>query len=198
MWFWTEDTKTRTRVYILRRNRVDRQVVIANLTLSSTRWSPGLGKCVWVREWLTGLRYSWSWLWSIPELAWSWHQAHPWWRYLIVAIYTTLDYMVLYVAVSEWFGRLYLLDMKMIYKALSNSHWFPDALILGVMPQATGLLYSVELVGSLCAQSCSVHDSTAWPYPLPSPITIPRPIALFAGWSCYNQVSHTTIGSVTL
>ena len=56
----------------------------------------------------------------------------------------------------------------------------------------------VELVGSLCAQLCSVHDSTARPYPLPSPTTIPRPIALFVGWLHYNWVRRATIGSGAL
>ena len=59
-------------------------------------------------------------------------------------------------------------------------------------------LGTVELVGSLCAQPCSVRDSTGRPYPLPSPTTIPRPIALFVGQSHYSRVGCATIGLVAL
>ena len=57
---------------------------------------------------------------------------------------------------------------------------------------------TVELVGLLCTQPCSVRDSTGRPYPLLSPTTIPRPIALFAGWSHYLQVGRTIIGLVAV
>ena len=59
-------------------------------------------------------------------------------------------------------------------------------------------LGGVELVGSLCAQLCSVSDSTARPYALRFPTTIPRPIALLSGRSQYYQVSCAIIRSVAL
>ena len=57
---------------------------------------------------------------------------------------------------------------------------------------------AVELVSSLCAQLCSVSDSTAQPYALRFPTTTPRPTMLQSGRSHYNQVGRTTIRSVTL
>ena len=59
-------------------------------------------------------------------------------------------------------------------------------------------LGGVELVGSLCAQLCSVSDSTARPYALWFPTTIPRPITLLSGRSQYYQVSCAIIRSVAL
>ena len=53
----------------------------------------------------------------------------------------------------------------------------------------------VELVDLLCAQLCSVSNSTAWPYALWFPTTIPRPIALLSGWLRYNRVGCTIRGA---
>ena len=59
-------------------------------------------------------------------------------------------------------------------------------------------MHDVELVGSLCAQLCSVSDSTARPYALQFPTTTPRPTALQSGQLHYNQVGRTIIWLVVL
>ena len=56
----------------------------------------------------------------------------------------------------------------------------------------------VELVGLLCAQLCSVSNSTARPYALRFPTTTPRPTMLQLGQSHYNWVGHAIIRLVTL
>ena len=78
----------------------------------------------------------------------------------------------------------------------TSFHQRPESPFLDAVPVRCSTV--VELVGLLCTQPCSVRDSTAQPYPLPSPTTIPRPIALFAGQSHYNWVGRTTIGSGVL